>query len=99
MTEDSGASIKMIKDQEDKDEIIAPTVDMKLLVEEMKKTMDKALIEALTPSGTENDSRFFSSPGPVHTPPKTKEQEQLDPTLNYLCHVILGLPMDCVIYN
>ena len=60
MTEDSGASIKMIKDQEDKDEIIAPTVDMKLLVEEMKKTMDKALIEALTPSVTENDSRFFS---------------------------------------
>ena len=99
MTEDSGESIKLIEEQQNKEEMIAPTIDMKLLVEEMKKTMDKALIEALTPSVTENDSRFFSSPGPVHTPPKKKEQERLDPTLNYLCQAILGLPMDCVIYN
>ena len=99
MTEDSGESIKLIEEQQIKEEMIAPTIDMKLLVEEMKKTMDKALIEALTPSVTENDSRFFSSPGPVHTPPKKKEQERLDPTLNYLCQAILGLPMDCVIYN
>ena len=59
MTEDSGESIRMIEDQTEKEELIAPTIDMKLLVEEMRKTMDKAWIEALTPGRPDSESKFL----------------------------------------
>ena len=70
MNEEIDETIKMIEDQKEKEEMIAPTIDMKLLVEEMNKTMQKALVEVLTPGGANNESRFFSTPEPVKTPPK-----------------------------
>ena len=99
MSEEIDKTVKMIEDQKEKEELSAPTIDMKLLVEEMNKTMQKALVEVLTPGGARNESKFFSTPEPVKTPQKEEDRDCLNSLMQYLCKTVLQLPEDCIIFE